>query len=72
MAHSRIIEKEMTCNRFCIPESFNMNISHNFFYYKITFVNSKHGHTNSKVDFVLKNRFKDFLDTKIDLSQNIY
>ena len=27
---------------FCIPESFNTNISHQVFYYTITFVNSQH------------------------------
>ena len=27
---------------FCIPESFNTNISHQLFDYKITFVNSQH------------------------------
>ena len=35
-----------------IPESFNANIS-----YKITFMNSQHKNTNSKGNFVLKNRF---------------
>ena len=29
-------------NIFCIQESFNTNISHNFFDYTITFVNSQH------------------------------
>jgi hypothetical protein len=37
---------------FCIPESFNTNISHQLFDYTITFVN-----TNSNGDFVLKNQF---------------
>ena len=41
-----------------IPESFNSNkISHQLFDYRITFVNSQHQKTNSKGDFVLKNRF---------------
>ena len=31
----------------CIPESFNMKISHYFFYYKIIFVNLQHKNTNS-------------------------
>ena len=39
-----------------IPESFNTNISHQLFDYKITFVNS-HRYINSKGNFVLKNRF---------------
>ena len=44
--------------RFCIPESFNTNISHQLFGYTVTFVNQQHQDTNSKGDFVLKNRFK--------------
>ena len=42
---------------FCMPESFNMNISHQLFDKTITFVNSQHKNTNSKGDFLLKNRF---------------
>jgi hypothetical protein len=42
---------------FCIPESLNMNISHYFFDYKITFGNSQHENTNYKCDFVLKSQF---------------
>ena len=42
----------------CIPESFNTNISHQLFVYKITYVNSQHKNTNSKGDFVLKNQFE--------------
>ena len=38
----------------CIPESFNTNISHQRFDYKVTFVNSQLENTNSKGDFVLK------------------
>ena len=50
------------------------NISHQLFYYKITFVNSQLEDTNSKGDFVLNKpvlnvRFKDFRHTKINLSQ---
>ena len=44
---------------FYIPESFNMNISHQLFAYKISFVNSREK-TKSKGDFVLKNKFKTF------------
>ena len=44
-------------NIFCIPESFNTNISNQLLEYIITFVNSQHNNTNSKGDFVLKNRF---------------
>ena len=36
---------------FCIPKSFNTNISHLFFDYKKTFVNLQPENTNSKVDF---------------------
>ena len=42
-------------NFFCIPESFNTNISHQLFDYKITLLNSQHENMNSKGDFVLKN-----------------
>ena len=38
------------CNSFhilCVPESFNMNISHQLFDYKITFVNLQREITNS-------------------------
>ena len=38
-----------------IPESFDADISHQVFYYKITFVNSQHEITISKEDFVPKN-----------------
>ena len=31
--------KEVRLNKFCIPESFNTKISHQFFDYTITFVN---------------------------------
>ena len=44
-------------NIFCIPESFNTNISHQIFDYTITFLNKQHLNTNSKGDFVLKIRF---------------
>ena len=37
-----------------IPKSSNMNISYQFFNYKIVFVNSLHENTNSKGDFVLR------------------
>ena len=48
-------------NSFCIPGSFNTNISHQFFEYTITFVNSQHYNINSKGDFVLKTRFETFV-----------
>ena len=53
---------------------FNMNISHQLFDYKITFVNSQNKKTNSIDDFDNKKRilnvhFKDFWYTKINLSQ---
>ena len=38
----------LTFNIFCIPESFNTNISHKFVDYKVTFVNSQHENINSK------------------------
>ena len=34
--------KIMNIKFFCIPESFNTNISHQLFEYTITFVNSQH------------------------------
>ena len=40
----------------CIPESFDKNISHQLFDYKITFVISQRKNTNSNDEFVLKNR----------------
>ena len=45
-------------NYVCIPEIFNMDIPHQLFVYKITFVKSQRKNTNSKGDFVLKNQFK--------------
>ena len=41
-----------------ITERFNTNISHQLFDYRITFMNSQCENTNSKGDFVLKNRFE--------------
>ena len=60
-----------------IPESFNTNISHQFFDYKKTLVNSQRKKTNSKSDFVLKYQFEtfvftDFWYTKINLNQIWY
>ena len=49
-------------------ESFNTNISHQLFD-KITFVNSQRENTNSKGDFVLKNRDETFV-LKISCIQN--
>ena len=55
-------------NSFCIPESYNINISHQLFDYKITIMNSQRENTNSKGDFkkkmVLNVRFKDFWYTQ--------
>ena len=48
-------------NIICIPENLNANISHQLFQYKITFVNSQLENTNSKGDFVLKNRVQTFV-----------
>ena len=45
---------------FCKLESFNINISHQLFDYKITFVNSQRENTNSKGDFVHKNWVETF------------
>ena len=45
----------------CIPESFNTYISHQLLNNKITFVNSHLENTNSKGDFVLKNRLETFI-----------
>ena len=44
----------MVFNDFRITESFNKNILHHIFDYKISFVNSQLENTNSKGDFVLK------------------
>ena len=53
--------------------SFNINISHQFFDYRITFVNLQHKKTNLKSEFVFKNwvltLFKDFTNTKINLNK---
>ena len=45
---------------YCIPGpgSFNTNISHKIFDYKITFVNSQLENTNSKGDFIFKIQLK--------------
>ena len=45
-------------NSICIPESFNTNISHQVFDYKITFVNSQYENSNSKVILYSKAGFK--------------
>ena len=48
---------------FCIPESFNTNISHNFYLLQKTFVNSQHKNKNSKDDLEkpgLNDRLKVF------------
>ena len=63
-----------TYNPFCNQESFNTNISHQLFDYKITFGNSQHWNTKFKRLFctqkpVLNDRLKDFYYTKINLSQ---
>ena len=42
---------------FCIPESFNTNISHQLLNYKLIFVD-----INSKGYFVHKNRFETFVE----------
>ena len=42
---------------FYIPDNFNTNILHHFFYYKITFVNLQHENTNSNGDVELINQF---------------
>ena len=44
----------------CIPESFIPIISHKLFYFKLTFMISQCENTNSKGDFVVKNRFEIF------------
>ena len=45
---------------FCVPERFNTNISHPFFDYKLTIINSHYKNTNSKGDFYTKNDLKRF------------
>jgi hypothetical protein len=45
----------------CILESFNTNILQQLFDYKTTFVNLQRKNTNSKDNFVLKNRFYLFV-----------
>ena len=61
---------------FCIPESTNMNISHQLFEYKITFMNSRQENKNSRGDItqkpVLNVLFKDIWYTKINLTQILY
>ena len=44
-----------------MPESFNTNISHQFFDLKKTFVNSQKENTNSKGEFVHKTWFQTFI-----------
>ena len=51
-------DKTLNKNNFSIPESYNMNISHQLVHYKIAFVNLQHKNTNSKDGFVLKNLYK--------------
>ena len=43
------------------PESFNINISHQLFDYKITSVNSQRENPNSKGGYVLKKPFETFI-----------
>ena len=45
----------------CLPENFNTNISHQFFDYIMTFMNSQHQNKNSKGDFVLNDPFEKFV-----------
>ena len=45
-------------NMFCIHESFNTNILHQLFDYKITIGNSQAEKTISKGDFVLKTELR--------------
>ena len=49
---------------FCIPESFNKNMSHQHFAYKI---NSGIGEQKFKGDFVLKNKFETFVRMIFDI-----
>ena len=56
-SNNRIEAKQSKRKYFCIPESFNINISQQFFDYKITFVNSYHKNINQEGDFVLKKQF---------------
>ena len=51
---SRQQNKELYLNKLCILESFNTNISHQLFDYKLIFMNSPHKNTNSKGDFIFK------------------
>ena len=66
---STIIKKKKGTKDICNPESFNTYISPQLFDYTITFVNSQHWNTNSKGDFVLKNRIETFV-LKISGIQN--
>ena len=47
MHNKKIYHSQNGC-LICMPESFNTNISHQFFDYKITFVNSQRENTNLK------------------------
>ena len=55
--------RDEKCNPklFCIPDTFNTNISRQLFEYIIIFVNSQLENTNLKGDFVLKNQFETFV-----------
>ena len=55
---SFILLEKNTPNKICIPESFNTNIEHQLFDYKITFVNSKHENMISKGNLYSKTGFK--------------
>ena len=44
----------LSYNSFCIPESFDANISHQLFDYKITFIIREHKFKNRFETFILK------------------
>ena len=49
---------ELETIQFCLPESFNTNISYQHFDYIITFVNLQHKNKNSKGEFALTSTFQ--------------
>ena len=61
---------QINFNFYCLPESFNTNISHKLFNYIMTFVNSQREKTNSKGDFIHKNRFETFVLKTFDIKKN--
>ena len=59
-------------NNFCIPESFNTNISHQLFDYTITFVNLQHQNTNYKGSFTNRHFMKNVSSSASHKNKSIF